>query len=192
MVTIEEIPVERADEFWDIQFRYLVEDGMLVTEEEKAHFSSREYRGHIEKLMRREPDRLHMIYFARDGVRIGACQYCTFKSEDGKCFILDFWVFPEHRGGGTGRACFAALAACAGADGAARYALNYAKEGSRRFWLSNGFVDGGVDEYGSPLMGRGGKQPQPRRRGNVTAPFRGSPGTAFKNRSIDEHPKRGV
>lgn len=154
MVTIEEIPAERANEFWNIQFEYLVNDGMVVTEEEKAYFSSGEYRSHLERLMERDPDRLHMIYFVRDGVRIGASQYCTYKSEDGKCFILDFWVFPEHRGGGTGRACFAVLAAYTRADGAAYYALNYAKEDSRRFWLSNGFVDGGADEYGSPLMAK--------------------------------------
>lgn len=152
MITIEEIPAEQAGQFWSIQFQYLVDDGIIAGDEERAYFSGSEYRGHIEALMRREPDRLHMIYFVQDGVRIGACQYCTFKSEDGKCFLLDFWVFPEHRGGGTGRTCFAALAAYTRADGAAYYALNYAKEDSRRFWLSNGFVDDGVDEYGSPLM----------------------------------------
>ena len=71
MITIEEIPVERAGEFWEIQFGYLVDDGMLVTEEEKAYFSSREYRGHLEGLMRRDPDKLHMVYFVRDGADRG-------------------------------------------------------------------------------------------------------------------------
>lgn len=152
MIAIEEIPAERANEFWAIQFRYLVDDGMVVTDEEKDHFSSREYRGHVEKLMKREPDKLHMVYFVRRGVRIGASMYCTYKTEDGKCLISDFWVFPEYRGGGTGHACFAALAAYTKADGAVYYALNYSKEDSHRFWLSHGFVDAGQDEYGSPLM----------------------------------------
>lgn len=152
MIAIEEIPAERASEFWTIQFRYLVEEGMVVTDEEKGHFSSREYRGHVEKLMGRTPDRLHMVYFVRCGVRIGASMYCTYKTEDGKCLISDFWVFPEYRGGGTGHACFAALAAYTKADGAVYYALNYSKEDSHRFWLSHGFVDAGQDEYGSPLM----------------------------------------
>ena len=62
MIAIEEIPVERADEFWAIQFQYLVDDGMVVTEEEKAYFSSPGYRGHLETLVRRRPDQLHMIY----------------------------------------------------------------------------------------------------------------------------------
>lgn len=152
MITIEEIPAERASEFWAIQFQYLVDDGMLDTEEEKEYYSSDKYRGHLDSLTRRDPDRLHRVYFVRDGVRIGASQYCTFQSEDGKCFILDFWVFPEYRGGGTGRACFEALTAYTQADGAVYFALNYAKEDSRMFWLSNGFADDGVDEYGAPLM----------------------------------------
>lgn len=38
------------------------------------------------------------------------------------------------------------------ADGALYYALNYCKEASHRFWLSNGFVDDGEDEYGSKRM----------------------------------------
>ena len=102
--------------------------------------------------MLRTPDTLHMVYFVRDGVRIGASQYCTFKSEDGKCFILDFWVFPEYRGNGTGHECAQLFFEYTKNDGALYYALNYAKEDSRRFWLSLGFVDNGIDEYGSPLM----------------------------------------
>ena len=152
MVAIEEIPVERIDDFWEIQFKYLVDDGFVETDEEKEYFSGDKYRRHLQNLMLRSPDTLHMVYFVRDGVRIGASQYCTYQSEDGKCFILDFWVFPEYRGSGTGRRCFDALASHTRADGALYYALNYCKEASHRFWLSNGFVDSGVDEYGSKLM----------------------------------------
>ena len=107
---------------------------------------------HLKGHMSRTPDKLHMIYFVRDGVRIGASQYCTFKSEDGKCFILDFWVFPAYRGNGTGHECFHALSEYTRRDGALYYALNYAKEDSRRFWLSLGFVDNGMDECGTSLM----------------------------------------
>ena len=152
MIRIEEIPVSRIDDFWNIQFRYLVDDGMITTEEEKAYFQSPEYRGVLKGHMLRTPDTLHMVYFVRDGVRSGASQYCTFQSEDGKCFILDFWVFPEYRGNGTGHECFQTLLEYTKRDGALYYALNYAKEDSRRFWLSLGFTDNGVDEYGSPLM----------------------------------------
>lgn len=152
MVTIEEIPVERIDEFWKIHYAYLIGDGMVVTEEEKAYFSGNEYRDHLKGLMQRDQDKLHMIYFVRDDIKIGAAQYCTYQSEDGKCFILDFWVFPEYRGDGTGHACFNALTTYTKADGAVYYALNYVKENSHRFWLSNGFVADSEDEYGSKLM----------------------------------------
>ena len=152
MISIEEIPVERIEEYWSIQFRYLVDDGMITTEEEKAYFQSPEYRDVLKGHMLRAPDTLHMVYFVRDGVRIGASQYCTYQSEDGKCFILDFWVFPKYRGNGTGHRCFETLFEYTKQDGALYHALNYAKEDSRRFWRSRGFVDNGIDEYGSPLM----------------------------------------
>ena len=38
MIRIEEIPVSRIDDFWNIQFRYLVDDGIITAEEEKAYF----------------------------------------------------------------------------------------------------------------------------------------------------------
>ena len=152
MLRIEDIPVEKSDEYWSIQFRYLVDDGMISTEDEKEYFQSSAYRNVLTGHMTRTPDTLHMVYIVRDDVRIGAAQYCTYKSEDGKCFILDFWVFPPYRGNGTGHQCFQALHDYTRNDGAAYYALNCAKEDSRRFWISIGFVDDGTDEYGSPRL----------------------------------------
>ena len=109
MIFIQEIPVSKISEYWDIQFQYLVNDGFITTEEEKKYFQSAEYRDVLQSYMLRTPDTLHMVYFVRDGVKIGASQYCIYKSEDGKCFILDFWVFPEYRGNGTGHKCFQTL-----------------------------------------------------------------------------------
>ena len=65
-------PGERIDEYWNIQFQYLVDDGMITTEEEKAYFQSSEYRDVLKGHMSRTPDKLHMIYFVREGIRIGA------------------------------------------------------------------------------------------------------------------------
>ena len=42
MVTIQEIPVEQINDFWSIQFQYLVDDGMITEEEEKIYFQSPE------------------------------------------------------------------------------------------------------------------------------------------------------
>lgn len=151
MIEIQEIPVDRIDEFWAIHFKYLVEDGIISDEEDRAYFSGPEYRGIIREHMLRDVDRHHMVYFVRDGERVGAAQYCTYQSGDGQCFILDMWVFPPFRGKGLGHACFRALARRARADGASYFELNSEKPDSVRFWKSLGFVEDGVDEYDMPL-----------------------------------------
>ena len=58
MVTIEEILAERACDFGEIQLRSLLDDGMIDNEVEKAYFSSKEHRGYLEGLMKRDPDKL--------------------------------------------------------------------------------------------------------------------------------------
>ena len=152
MITIEEIPVEQIGEFWPLHIKYLVEDGIITDEEDVDYFTGQEYRGILEQHMVRERDRQHMVYFRRDGLRIGAASYCTYQSEDGKCFVLDFWVFPAYRGGGTGHRCFEALERYTKADGAVYFELNSTKENSIRFWKSLGFVENGKDEYDMPLF----------------------------------------
>ena len=154
MITMEEIGVDKIAEFWAIHYRYLVEDGIITDEEDFEYFQSDEYRGIIQAHMLRATDRHHMVCFVRDGVRIGAAQYNTYQSEDGKCFVLDFWVFPAYRGNGTGHRCFDALRSYTKAGGALYYEINCTKENARRFWVSLGFMDCGVDEDGMPLMRR--------------------------------------
>ncbi|MCR5173005.1 MAG: GNAT family N-acetyltransferase [Oscillospiraceae bacterium] len=152
MITIEEISANRLDEFWDAHIRYLVEDGIISDEEDIAYFTGEEYRGILKEHMLRETDRHHMVWFRREGQRIGAASFCTYQSEDGKCFILDFWVFPRFRRNGTGHRCFETLEKYAYADGAGYFEINSEKEDSVRFWKSLGFRDNGRDEYDMPLL----------------------------------------
>ena len=154
MITIEEIPVRRINEFWEIHINYLIDDGIISDEEDIAYFKGKEYRGILEDHMIRSTDKQHMVYFCRDGERIGAASYCTYQSEDGQCFILDYWVFPQFRGNGTGHRCFEALERYTKADGAKYYELNSEKEASIRFWKSLGFVENGKDEYDMLLLVR--------------------------------------
>ena len=151
-IRIEEIPVERIDEFWQLHYRYLVDDGIVEDEEDQEYFAGPEYRDVILEHMQRSVDTHHMVWFLREGVRIGAAQYCTYHSEDGKCFLMDLWVFPEYRGSGTGHRCFGALESYTKADGALYYEINCEKENAQRFWMSLGFENNGVDEYDMPLM----------------------------------------
>ena len=155
MIMIEEIPVKNIEDFWRIHYAYLLNDEIITEEEDKEYFQSEEYRGVIKFHMLREVDKHHMVYFVENEKRIGAAQYNTYQSEDGKCFILDFWVFPEYRGDGTGHRCFAALESYTRADGAKYYVINCERENAQRFWRDNGFVDNGVDEYEMALMVKG-------------------------------------
>ena len=151
-ISIEEIPVSNIDEFWDIHYRYLVDDGIITDDEDREYFAGDEYRGIIRKHMEREVDRHQMIYFVMGDQRIGAAQFNTYQSEDGKCFILDYWIFEECRNRGLGHQCFEVLMNYTKVDGATYYEINSEKEDSVRFWKSLGFVENGKDEYDVPLF----------------------------------------
>lgn len=156
MIRIEEIPKGEMEQFWILHWEYLNRDVFDANDssEDRAYFQSAAYRNAIEGLMEREPDKIRPAYFFEENARVGCAQYITYKSEDGKCFILDFWVFPEHRGNGAGHRCFEALSRSAKEEGARYFAINCTGERARSFWQSLGFVDDGVDEYGDPLMKR--------------------------------------
>lgn len=152
MIRIEEIPVERIDEFWNIHIKYLIDDEIITDQEDIDYFKGEEYRGILKNHMLRDIDKQHMVYFVLGEQRIGAASYCTYQSEDGKCFILDYWIFPEFRGNGTGHKCFEVLEQYTKMDGAKYYELNSTKENSIRFWKSLGFVENGKDEYDMLLL----------------------------------------
>ncbi len=154
MITIEEISVEQLPVFWEAHMKYLVEDGIITDEEDIEYFQSEEYRGILKDHMLRDADKHHMVWFRENDERIGAASYCTYQSEDGKCFLMDFWVFPEFRGNGTGHRCFEVLEQYTKADGAKYYELNSTKEDSIRFWKSLGFVENGTDEWDMLLLVR--------------------------------------
>ncbi|MDD2482310.1 MAG: hypothetical protein PHF82_09310 [Lutispora sp.] len=58
--------------------------------EEQEWFSSLEYKEHMHKLFTRDVDRAYPMFFIKEKEIIGFCIYCTYNSEDGKCFIIDF------------------------------------------------------------------------------------------------------
>ena len=150
-ILIVEIPADRIGEFWEKHISYLIDDGIISDQEDIDYFQSEEYRGVLLQHMLREKDIQHMVWFVRGGERIGAASYCIYQSEDGKCFILDFWVFPQYRGNGTGHRCFEALEEYTKKDGALCCEINSEKEASVRFWKSLGFTENGRDEYDMPL-----------------------------------------
>lgn len=120
--------------------------------EEQAYFLGAAYRTAMQELHDRPQDRCFYLFFQRNGQDIGFALTVLYPSEDGKCFILEYCIYPEYRGNGTGRACAAVLLSWAKENGARYAELNADREDRRRFWNSAGFLENGVDEWGEPLM----------------------------------------
>ena len=156
-ITIKELTTqEETARFWEKLHAYFRRDmfpeGEPDREESLDYFLGEEYRGAIGKRHDRPVDRLYYLAFLRSGAEIGYAMPASFPSEDGKWFIMEFWVEPELRGGGTGTACARALLAWAGARGASYFELNAEEEPRRRFWAALGFAPNGTDEWGNPCM----------------------------------------
>ena len=121
--------------------------------EDLEYFLSSEYYDHMMKIHSRPQDRCYFLFFHRDGQDIGFAMPVIFTSEDGKCFIMEFCVYPEFRGNGTGKECARVLLDWAKKHGALYAELNHgSNERRRHFWETVGFVENGADEWGEPLM----------------------------------------
>lgn len=121
--------------------------------EDLEYFLSSEYYDHMMKIHSRPQDRCYFLFFHRDGQDIGFAMPVIFTSEDGKCFIMEFCVYPEFRGNGTGKECARVLLDWAKENGALYAELNHgSNERRRHFWETVGFIENGADEWGEPLM----------------------------------------
>lgn len=156
-----ELVVKDADreEFWKEKNRYQIKDifpndtiGTPLTREQKAWFFSKEYRESIHKLCIREINPAYAYFFKMDGKRIGFVLYCTYQSEDGKCFILDFCIYSAFRKQGIGKECFSLLEETTKQQGAAYYELNVAGHQAKRFWECLGFAYNGFDANETLLL----------------------------------------
>jgi len=153
-ITVREA-VTRADveEFWQQLHTYFARDMFPEPKnEDRVYFLSDEYMAQMQKIHDRAQDRCFYLFFDREGQDIGFAMPVIYTTEDGKCFIMEFCVYPEHRGGGTGKACANALLDWAREKGALYAELNCGDERRRRFWESIGFYRNGADEWGEPLM----------------------------------------
>lgn len=121
--------------------------------EDLEYFLGSEYYDHMMKIHSRPQDRCYFLFFHRDGQDIGFAMPVIFTSEDGKCFIMEYCVYPESRGNGTGKECARVLLGWAKENGALYAELNHGSNQRRRhFWETVGFVENGADEWGEPLM----------------------------------------
>ena len=155
-ITIREAVMEQdIAVFWQQLRIYFIRDIFPNPEDEDREYflSDTEYRADMQKIHDRPQDRCHYLFFHRNGQDIGFAMPVIFNTEDGKCFIMEYCVYPEFRGSGTGKACAAVLIDWARENGALYAELNYGSNERRfRFWESLGFVENGVDEWGEPVM----------------------------------------
>ncbi len=123
-------------------------------DEDLAYFlDDTQYRAQIQEIHDRTHDRLYYLFFYRGEQSIGFAMPAIYTTEDGKCFILEFCVYPQFRGAGTGTACAKTLFQWAKKNGAKYAELNYGSDARRqRFWRRLGFVENGNDEWGESLM----------------------------------------
>ena len=121
--------------------------------EDLEYFLGSEYHDHMMKIHGRLQDRCYFLFFRRNGQDIGFAMPVIYTTEDGKCFIMEFCVYPEFRGNGTGKECARVLLDWAKENGALYAELNYGSDERREhFWQSVGFIKNGADEWGEPLM----------------------------------------
>ena len=111
--------------------------------EDLAYFLSDEYLSQLKTLHRRQKNRLHFLFFERGGQDIGFTMPVIYGSEDGKCFIMEFCVYPEFRGNSTGHACGKALLSWARERRASYFELNCDTAPRERFWGRRGFLPNG-------------------------------------------------
>lgn len=140
--------------FWKQLHRYFQRDIFPApTDEDREYFLGDEYRTSIEHIHDRPQDRCYYLFFHRDGQDIGFALPVIYATEDGKCFIMEFCIYPEFRGNGLGKECASLLLAWAKEHGAHYAELNNGNNAQRcHFWHRVGFIENGVDEWGEPLM----------------------------------------
>ena len=153
-ITIREaVTPQEIAAFWSQLRAYYVRDIFPdPADGDRPYFLSDGYREHIQRLHDRPRDRVHYLFLCRDGQEIGIALAALFDTEDGKCFLLEFCVFPQARGAGAGSACGRAFLDWARVRGAAYTELNCDDPRRRRFWSRLGFRPNGADEWGMPLM----------------------------------------
>ena len=154
-ITIREAVTEvEISRFWEQLYLYFKRDILTGKQiEDLSYFLGSEYHDNMMKLHDRPQDRCTFLFFYRGEQDIGFAMPVIYTTEDGKCFIMEFCVYPEFRGNGTGRECARVLLDWAKDRGALYAELNHGGNERRRcFWESVGFIENGADEWGEPLM----------------------------------------
>lgn len=150
----EAVTKEAIEVFWEQLHRYFKRDIFSDSDDEDLnYFLGSEYQTHMMTVHERPENPCYFLFFQKNGQDIGFAMPVIFTSEDGKCFIMEYCIYPEFRGEGTGRKCADVLLKWARTKGSLYAELNYGNNKRREhFWHSVGFIKNGMDQWGEPLM----------------------------------------
>lgn len=147
---VDEVGIAR---FWQQLYAYFQRDLFSdPADENLAYFLGEKYKAAMRQLHDRKENPVQYLFFHRENQEIGFAMPVIYTAENGKCFVLEFCIYPEYRGNGTGKDCAKALLCWAKANGARYGELNCDNAQRERFWQSVGFVKIDVDEDGQILM----------------------------------------
>ncbi len=147
--------------FWERRNEYFFKDiipncelGDKITEEDIKWFFSKEYKEHIMMLFDRDIDPLYIVFINKDKSNIGFVTYVIYNSEDGKCFVLDYCIYHQHRNKGIGKMAFSLLEKKFINRGATYIDLNVSNINNERFWVGNGFSKTNIKDEQNNLIYR--------------------------------------
>ncbi|WP_410768947.1 GNAT family N-acetyltransferase [Fontibacillus sp. BL9] len=129
--------------FWDTFNNYINELALhvsLVDDFDLDYFHSDEYRDAIEKLRIRTNNPLRKFIVKTEEAVIGFFMYVTYFDENGKCFLMEYYIEPQYRSLGYGSAVFFQAEKSIHEEGASYIELTPTNEANERFWTKLGFV----------------------------------------------------
>lgn len=140
--------------FWEQLHTYFRRDMYPDPDsEDLAYFlDDSQYRAQMDKIQEQKQNCCYYLLLCRDGIDIGLALPIIYHTEDGKCFLAEFCIFPEFRGNGTGTKFAEIFLDWSKSMGAAYTEINCDSTRRQRFWKRLGFQMNGSDEWGMPLM----------------------------------------
>ncbi|QQK08682.1 GNAT family N-acetyltransferase [Miniphocaeibacter halophilus] len=150
---------EELDLLWNMRDEYMYRDilsndkiGLEITEKDREWLLSPEYRDYMEKLFFRNINKAYPVLLKKEKKVVGFCIYCTYHSEDGKCFIVEYCILPKYRGNKLGTVFFNMIKETEVLKGAKYFELNVSNKRNMSFWMKQGFNFKGIDKYGSVIL----------------------------------------
>jgi len=137
------IVVEESDVmiFWKLFNNYINElslNASLGDEFDLDYFYSDEYRNAIEELRIRDKNPLKICFIQEEAI-IGFLMYVTYFDEDGKCFLMEYYLEPKYRNQGYGKLAYLKAEQHIRNEGALYIELTPTNEANERFWSGVGF-----------------------------------------------------